>query len=182
MPVLNARLRHPLCPGCGYDLVATVQAGRRRCPECGDEFELDELRHQVRPGDWTLLVGLRMTARTLAWRSAATVIAWGAICALTIWLLQTYPVSGIVLWVAAVGGGCLSGFIFSRRLFEAAGFDSWIVVVGACVGAALALFLGLAAVETVLPLSSGFARFMLLGLAVFAAWVWIVHSTVIESL
>ena len=60
---------HPLCPECKYDLIATVEAGRRICPECGYEFEMYELRGEKRPGDWTFQIGLRNTVISLILRS-----------------------------------------------------------------------------------------------------------------
>lgn len=40
---LHAGRRHPLCPSCRYDLVKTVSRDGRVCPECGCEFEPNEL-------------------------------------------------------------------------------------------------------------------------------------------
>jgi predicted RNA-binding Zn-ribbon protein involved in translation (DUF1610 family) len=71
--------RHPLCPSCGYDLVATIDAGKRICPECGEAFELHDVIRAARPGDWTLARGIGRLLLRLAWRGAIALVVWTAI-------------------------------------------------------------------------------------------------------
>ena len=67
---------HPECPKCGYDLVATVEAGRTICPECGYEFDIGELRHAVLPGEWTVWRGLGRASLSLLVRAAPGLAVW----------------------------------------------------------------------------------------------------------
>ena len=48
-----------MCPDCGYDLLGSVDAGGRVCPECGWRFTLGELARRGRKGDWTPALGYR---------------------------------------------------------------------------------------------------------------------------
>jgi hypothetical protein len=43
----SARITPPICPRCGYNLTGL---SRCRCPECGDEFQLEQLwQTPIRP-------------------------------------------------------------------------------------------------------------------------------------
>lgn len=111
--------RHPLCPECKYDLIATVEAGRRICPECGYEFEMYELRGEKRQGDWTFQIGLRNTVISLILRSLVILPLWVVI----IWVMMTYMsnfgrFNAIILPLL----GIAMGFGFSTRLADHAGF------------------------------------------------------------
>jgi uncharacterized protein (DUF983 family) len=62
-----SRSNHPLCPGCGYDLVATVHAGRPVCPECGCDYRAIERERQPRtPVALALLVKTALCTPALA--------------------------------------------------------------------------------------------------------------------
>jgi len=130
--------RHPLCPNCGYDLVATVDAGGTVCPECGYAFELHELGREVRPDDWTLARGLRRLALALGVRVVACFIGFTAILwaadALINALGPKVPMGMkvMLIFVAAVtiftaGGGV--GHILARDAEERAGFVSPLLAV-----------------------------------------------------
>jgi hypothetical protein len=75
-PRFDAIRRHPFCPECNYDLVATIDAGRNVCPECGYEFELHEPKRQRLPEDWTIWRGLGKACGVLLLRSLVCLAAW----------------------------------------------------------------------------------------------------------
>lgn len=141
---LSRGQRHPLCPGCRYDLVATVDVGGRVCPECGEEFEPHELLREVRPGEWTEFGGVKKLAQILAIRIAI---------ALPIWLMWIYLVSGgifvgatsvwlLFLLVVHLGLGGLLGRIVWKELPERSGFDGLFPFVAAVAALAATLALG----------------------------------------
>ena len=68
--------RHPLCPHCGYDLVATVADEGRVCPECGREFRREELPRAPAPDEWTPARGLLRLVLAVTVRSAVCLPAW----------------------------------------------------------------------------------------------------------
>lgn len=131
MNVIHPR-RHPLCPSCRYDLVVTVAAGRRVCPECGYEFEMDELITETLPGDWTIWRGLRralmlLAGRSLLWTLAWILVIWGATALVArtgdelplvaTWVLQ------LTAGLAILGVGASIGPVLVRRMAETAGFE-----------------------------------------------------------
>jgi ribosomal protein S27AE len=150
--------RHPICPRCGYDLVATIAAERRTCPECGYEFELGELRRSTAPGDWTPARGLGRLVIVVMLRSAACLVAWMALlilCSMLCGWLATV-VSRSVLVVVWLGCGCLVlvsgavvGAVVGRRIDELAGFRSPALLAAPIIAAAAAIAGG-AALATIL--------------------------------
>ncbi len=127
-PVASKR-RHPLCAECGYDLVGTVEADRRTCPECGVEFELADLVHERLPGDWTPWRGLRRAALRLGLKSAVCVPVLVGLMVLVSFVFSSPPFVPAFL-VFAVAGVAL-GVVLGHRLFEHAGFVSaWVTGLG----------------------------------------------------
>jgi 4-hydroxybenzoate polyprenyltransferase len=111
---------HPLCPNCGYDLVATIDAGRNVCPECGCEFEGHELKRAVLPEDWTI-------ARGLGWGLAlwgiATAAAWLAAGRNWRIAMVTYLVAMLLL----LASGAVIGRVLAKNMDEIAGLTSLLV-------------------------------------------------------
>jgi hypothetical protein len=140
--------RHPVCPGCGYDLVATIADGKRTCPECGCEFDLGELRRATMPGDWTPARGLLHLVIVVTARSAACLAAWTvllALCSMLCAWLRTAASGAVLLlvWVGCGGlvliGGAVVGAVVGRRLDETAGFRSPVLLAAPIIGAAVAI-------------------------------------------
>ncbi len=139
--------RHPLCPECGYNLVATVANEGRTCPECGCAFEPHELTREVRPGDWTPMRGLGNLAR----RQAIKALALGLIITGVFGVLQLLlegPINRSVgvfsifllvglLFVTAIVGA-ISGSVLARDANEHAGMDGApVAIVGIAMTAAM---------------------------------------------
>jgi len=150
--------RHPLCPNCGYDLIATVDAGRTICPECGYEFEAHELKRDVRPGDWTVWRGLRRMFGTLLIRAAACFVGWAAVLWAANALLNhlgpaVSPVLRFILIFVAAAviftAGALVGHLLARRMEEHAGFVSILLVFIITVIAWAVILLGVLLVQSV---------------------------------
>jgi len=125
--------RHPLCPNCGYDLVATIDAGRTVCPECGCEFEPHEVRRAVRPEDWTLGRGLRRAAAVLLLRAVLCLIGWTAVLTGTllastwiatrlggVWIVFIMLLALAIIFLAAA----VAGRILAKGMDEIAGITS----------------------------------------------------------
>lgn len=145
--------RHPLCPYCHYDLVATVEAGRRICPECGESFELGELIREPRPGDWTEMVGVRRLAIAMLIRGAIAMGIWTAWLAILNWEGQQPILIGIVALMLHLLVGGVIGMVFWTRLREKCGFDGLFPAVVACIAVLIVLSLGGAVIGQLTPLS-----------------------------
>lgn len=149
--------RHPLCPNCGYDLVATVEAGRTICPECGHEFEIGELRHAVLPGDWTIGRGLGRASLRLLVRAAPCLLVWTGI-----------------LWAVIA----LAGWISAGR--------HWYVVLIAYLGALLILMIASGSIGRVLAKGmdeqAGTVSVLVAALVTAFAWAVIMAGALIVSL
>ena len=138
-PLRFQHARHPHCPECGYDLVATVEAERTVCPECGETFEPQDLMRAPRAGDWTVTRGLRTGARMVLVRSLVTGLAW----LLLIWGVPTifghlaggipagFRLGLIVLGGFAMGlAGGVIGWAIARDWEECAGFGGQLSALG----------------------------------------------------
>jgi hypothetical protein len=127
---------HPLCPECGYDLVATMDAGRNVCPECGRQFEPHEVRRAVLPEDWTVARGLRRASLVLLRRSVPClpgwiIVLWG-IAALAARLAagrnwRIAMVSYIVAMLLLMIAGAVIGRTLAKNMDEIAGVTSLLV-------------------------------------------------------
>jgi hypothetical protein len=175
----DLRRRHPLCPACGYDLVATVAASKRICPECGAAFELADLNYEVRKGDWTASTALGRALRVLFVRS---LWATAATCGLSIagaWM-HSIGAPRLLPFLIAVLGACLLGLIYSRHLTDQAGFEGPALIIGACVAALATALIGHSAAFVVLPSRVGLLGSMDFIITVLGAWTWIVYAMVME--
>jgi hypothetical protein len=174
--------RHPLCPECGYDLVATIADGRDVCPECGFQFEMHELVREVRPEDWTPWRGLRRMGLVLAARAVVVFLGWSVILWVTNALLAIVgpAVSGfgrvMLLLGAAViifaAGGAV-GHLLARRAEEHAGFMSPLLGAVITIVAWAVILLGVSVVQAtgtlgatsstgVVIVAGGFALFFII--------------------
>ncbi len=174
--------RHPLCPECSNDLVATIHDGGRVCPECGHAFEPGEPVREARPGDWTLGRGLRRAALALVLRTLAGAAVWAAY-AWSVRALGSVSIRlGFLAWLVApmIAGG-LIGYLLARRMDQHIGFASpWLAVplVGAA-WAALAIGATTAALLLGAPAAQG--GFVIFAGGLLATGV-IVKMTVMDEL
>ena len=132
----DVKRRHPLCPACGYDLVASIAAKKRVCPECGETFTLEDVNWERRAGDWTLTKATLLAGRA-AWPSKFDRAACRDRAVFT---GATEPAVGHAADRAVSACACagLCGrAIFSRNLVDQAGFESVLLVLGACVAATI---------------------------------------------
>ena len=175
--------RHPHCPECRYDLVATVDAGRRTCPECGYEFELDELHGEKRPGDWTPLVGLRRAAVYLLLRVMVLLPVWAGVIWVCTPLLRMFP-----LRIGSLGGmailmaipGMIVGHVLGLGLTEKAGFQSFLLTVMAGVAAVGVVYGGFVLSGLSRPLSGWVVGFSMVSAMAFAI-AWVVKRTLLDD-
>jgi hypothetical protein len=133
----HVNARHPLCPSCGYDLVATIDAGNRVCPECGLEFQLDELDREVRPEDWTIGRGVRRLAMVVAYRALLMMAVWvGVVWGIDLLLHVIGPnvpaaIRLILLLIGGIAIFALAGWVgafLARDANEEAGFSGPLVI------------------------------------------------------
>ena len=171
--------RHPLCPECGYDLVATVDAGRRICPECGCEFELSDLAHQSRSDDWTISKGLRAAA---GWLAVKTIIA-GALWCSVLWLSSIFPLLHLTYFgaVVALAVGAGMGALIGIRLVDQAGFAGRLLTGLAIISAAIAIIGGAQAMSPWLGPVTGYVWVRVLVPAMGGAIAPIIWFTLIDG-
>ena len=169
--------RHPLCPECKYDLIATVDSGRKVCPECGYEFEMYELRGEKRPGDWSFQIGLRNTIISLVIRSLIILPLWAAI----IWIMSTYLANfGRFNLIILPFLGMAMGYGFSTKLTDHAGFTGTILMFIAWAFAIAMLIAGVTIVDQFHPLTP-YQKFF------FSVWgglpsvLWILKVMVLDD-
>ncbi|TVQ55183.1 MAG: hypothetical protein EA377_03915 [Phycisphaerales bacterium] len=168
--------RHPLCPECGYDLVATVAQDGRTCPECGYEFEIHELRREVRRDDWTPARGLLNLAKIQGLKAIALgLIVAGVLGLLQILLEDTirqaagiisiFLLIGLLIVTAIVGG--VAGAVLSKDANEQAGMDGIIVAVMGIIITAITITVAVVAVD----LTFGFTIAPMTGVVLIATMV-----------
>jgi len=182
--------RHPLCPECGYDLVATVAENGRTCPECGYAFELDEVRREVREDDWTVARGLRRAFFVLGARLVVSLAAWGLLV-LVVDLLYGWlvtPGSGMIgfsilitLCVVLATAGGIMGDKIVRRLDEYAGFQSLLLYFAAIVTVLLAMTGGTTLVDLMRPLSVVNDPRVIVFIGGSVATVWIIRCALVDE-
>lgn len=155
---------HPLCPECGYDLVATVESGGRVCPECGFKFELHELRRQVQKGDWTPTRGLMSVLLHLSGRAVPCLALWigvlWGVLALAAHLsagrnVRIVAVSYIVGLLILMTTSVLIGRAMVRRMDEIAGMVSIVVAGIATIATWIVIVAGAIIVSISSPLGGG---------------------------
>jgi len=112
---------HPLCPDCGYDLVGSVHAGGRVCPECGCNFTISELARAAKQ-NWTPAIGYRRGVTSLIVKSLIIL----PVCTGLLWLvtpaLWAPPYWGVVFMLAIAG--FVVGFVACLNLAERTGLTS----------------------------------------------------------
>ena len=153
--------RHPLCPECGYDLVATIDAGRRICPECGRQFEPHEVKRAVLPEDWTVVRGLRRSAAALALRFLICLVGWvavvSAILAGSTWIATrvgsrwTLLIMLLAMALIFIAAGVV-GRILARNMDEIAGTTSSLISAFITLFAWAAIVLGTLIVGMLVPM------------------------------
>ncbi|HWB19648.1 MAG TPA: hypothetical protein VG711_05050 [Phycisphaerales bacterium] len=135
--------RHPICPYCDYDLVATVADNRRICPECGESFEPGDLRYQPIPGDFTPAVAFRRTLAAMLVRAFKSLLvflpAMGAL--LLAATLGKYVLLLAVLFVTPFIGVWI-GRIFARNLEEVVGYSGIILFITTCASLSVTIITG----------------------------------------
>src|SRR6185436_13617232 len=174
----DLKRRHPLCPACGYDLVASIAANKRVCPECGEEFALDELNWEKRRGDWNLGTALLLGGRALGLRSVISfpvVIALASLALLSV----VWGVPRIVPFLLAITQACLIGWIFSRRLVDDAGFESMLLIIAACFAATIVSAVGfVVAARWLVGVPGGGLGFLHNLVCIFGSCIWIIYQLV----
>ncbi len=169
---------HPLCPDCGYDLVGSVHAGGRVCPECGCSFTIQDLARAAKQ-NWTPAIGYRRAVTSLTIKSLLIL----PVCTGLLWLVTPAlwaPRYWVVVLVLAIGGFVL-GFVVCRNLPERTGLASPVL------GLVAAAF-----VWVVVLTSAGVSHFALRSLpdwpafyaqttvAIFAS-LWILRAFVLDT-
>ncbi len=177
----DLKRRHPLCPACGYDLVATLAADKRVCPECGEGFSPSQLDWERRPGDWTALTAIRFGVRALATRTILAMMAATLLSAATLWLADHDAPRFATFAVALIQIVAL-GWVISRRLQEDAGFESMLLTVGACAAAVIAAGFGAMLANSLVDTPKGaLVLIMHMGISVVGAWAWIAYHLVMDA-
>ena len=175
--------RHPLCPQCRYDLIATVEAGRHICPECGYEFEAWELRGKKRPGEWTMWTGLRRVLVSLMLRSLIILPLWAGL----VWVLSSV-LANITLGGRGFTGiaiiltipGIAIGHVLMTGLADRAGFQSMLLGALAAAFAIGTIIGGIALAEVFQPLPGWWGGFTAIAMSLFAV-AWIIRIAVLED-
>lgn len=175
--------RHPLCPECKYDLIATVESGHCVCPECGYEFEMDELRGEKRPGDWSPGRGLMIVMVTTCLRAILILPFWTGLIWLITPLLSMFPVhigsfAGISIGMAIPG--IIIGYCFGNRLTEKAGFVSPLITAIALLAALSVIYGGVVLSQLSRPLLGWHEGMMLTATMAFAI-AWIIKKTLVDD-
>ena len=173
--------RHPQCPSCGYDLVANIAANRNVCPECGEPFDLSDLRWEARAGDWTLVTALRMAARALMIRSLKAFPVCVA-CSIAGVLVVNWRAPIIIVLLIAVIESLVLSAIVSRRLTEHAGFDSPLLVIAACITAVTLAAFGQMASELIVSPRLPAAGVFFAMIVVIASVAAIIYSALMEHM
>jgi len=175
--------RHPLCPECKYDLIATVAAGRSICPECGYEFEAWELRGEKRPGEWTPLIGLRRAVISLALRSLIILPLWAG-CAWTLSsVLGSVTLAGrgmVGIGIILIIPGFAIGHALIARLADRAGFQSMLLALLASAFAVGTIVGGTALAEVFRPFPGWWGGFTAISMSLFAVG-WIIRTTLLDD-
>ena len=158
--------RHPLCPRCRYDLVATIDAGRNVCPECGCEFQPHELKRQRLAEDWTIGRGLGRASGVLFLRALPCLVGWVIVLwGVTVpaaWLAGgrnwriVIIVYGAALLLLVAASGAI-GRVLAQNMDEIAGMTSLIVAALITAFAWAALIGGTLIVQTFTPLTANAA-------------------------
>jgi hypothetical protein len=130
----DLKRRHPLCPHCHYDVVATISQESMTCPECGMEFDADDVDCEIRAHDWTPPRGFRVAFRVIGIRSLIAFTAVFTLTALAILCVHLKWRMEVSVLISVVEGGAV-GAILSRNLNERAGFASSLLTITACLAA-----------------------------------------------
>ncbi|MCZ6836774.1 MAG: hypothetical protein O7G85_13445 [Planctomycetota bacterium] len=179
------RQRHPHCPECKYNLIATVEANHLTCPECGYEFELDELWHSKRPGEWSLFIGLRRALMFLFVRSLVMTLFFVGLLWITQPLIVMYNFNFhakvlLGMSILFILPGFFIGHTLSKKLSEYAGFQS--ILLGVIASAfALGVVLGSVMILQQFQYFPGWRGPMIIVSTSFFAIGWIIRNTFIDD-
>ena len=176
----DLRKRHPLCPNCDYDLVATLAANKRICPECGEEFEVGDLKYEWRHGDWSNAVALRLGLLALGSRLLMGMVVAMLLSTAIIWAVN-HQMARLLSFVLALAQAFAMGVACSRRLLDQAGYESILLIIGACIIAALATALGFLAAAQWIIVPRFTSILLLEALAIVGAWAYIIHALVMDA-
>lgn len=178
---LDVSRRHPLCPYCHYDLIATIAEHKRVCPECGADFSLDELHFEQREGDWSMGTALRSAARALTTRALLGVLVWIVIAAACNLVARLSGMQGLIPLIAGAGGGYLIGRILVEGLAEHCGFESIVLPILAAITAIIVVVMGQSLLELILPFTSGWGRTILVGSGLMVCWTKIIATYALDA-
>ncbi|MHC5114420.1 MAG: TFIIB-type zinc ribbon-containing protein [Planctomycetota bacterium] len=181
--------RHPLCPECKYDVVATIDAGSNVCPECGCIFEPHELLYEVRPGDWTLWRGTRKALGALALRGLICLLFWtGLIIGLTLIVEQMTLLPRATRWglelvsgLTIIGTGATIGWFMASGMNDRAGFTGWSLTLLVVLAAWIVIFVAVTAVE-LLGLVSLYSGSMLMLITGIGSGGWIIKILILDEM
>lgn len=177
--------RHPRCPQCHYNLVATIAANKRMCPECGRRFTMSELARAPRAGDWTPVQGLARASGALLIRSIIVLPFWAGFIWLVTPLLNLFPFPGF--WMGGLIGraliiiipACVLGHVLSRKLNDKAGMQS-VIITGLALVFAIAVIAG--GIELAVFFRTGLtAKGFISMCASGALGIFIVRNTLFET-
>lgn len=175
--------RHPLCPECRYDLIATVDSGSRICPECGYEFELSELRGEKRPGEWSPGRGLMIAAFTTLIRAILILPIWTGLIWFISPALTAYPLHfRAILAIIAIFAipGIIIGYCFSYNLTEKAGFVSSFITAFTSLTAIFVIYGGVTLSQIFRPLPGWIPGALIVVPMAFAV-TWIIKKTLLDD-
>src|SRR5687768_5415628 len=161
--VIQTTRRHPLCPYCGYDLVATVADGKRICPECGSDFALSDLQYQQFAGDWTFRSALTRGVGVIFARAILASLVWAIAADMSNLMHVVTNLTGLIPLIIGTIAGYLMGRVYSENLEERAGFTSMLLVLGCLVCAMISVMFAQVLVELLLPSASAYGRMILIG-------------------
>lgn len=132
--------------------------------------------------DWTPAIGLRNLVAALLVRSLIASVMWGGVLYLVAPVFQrdAFFFTGRALIVLAIPPGLVIGFVLSWRLCDRSGFGGMIVAFSAIVAAAITVFMGSFAAQTLRPFASTYDLSMVCAMVGIFAVACIVKFTVLD--
>jgi len=134
--------------------------------------------------EWTPAIGLRRAALSLVWRGLIVALIW----CVALWVFHAVlNAIGVVRVPIIIAGGfsallgVTAGLVISRGLGERAGFVSPLLTLIAVAFAALAIIGSEALFVRLFPFASNELRFVIVGVTMVIATIWIVKYTLLEG-